>query len=203
MRHQISGSISGWVSQVSTKSTNRGDMNSRLWIFCLLILSCISTPALAQLAPQWHGVWKSEDGKLTVKISGDEVEYLVDAKDENGKPETRSTKLKWTNRSDDAAGKLESVFGYSKKRVSLGEISRKYEESLRQYRKDPTDFTISDPSKARALIGAMSFGVYKVMWSYSGGDCGYDEYILDGDRILDITDCKYRHEVQLFTRLRK
>jgi len=179
-------------------------MNSRLLrIFALLLMGLTNT-AFAQLGPQWFGTWKNQDGNThtTMTISASKIEFTVVRPDEQGKPETFNFAHLWTNRSDDAAGELTAVFGYAKKRFPLPEISRNYEEALRQYRRDPSDFHVSDPARSRQAIGAMSPGVYKVMWSYSDGDCGYDEYVIDGDKILDVNTCKYRFNVKLFNRVR-
>lgn len=172
-----------------------------LRIFALLLIG-VANSAFAQLGPQWFGVWKSQGADGSMAISASRIDFGAEHLDEKGKRETFKSTLTWTNRSDDAAGELEMVFGYAKKRVSLSDISRNYEEALQQFRRDPTDFSISDPAKSRQAIGAMSPGVYKVMWSYTGGDCGYDEHIIDGDKILDVSECKYSYNVTLFHRVR-
>lgn len=92
-------------------------------------------------------------------------------------------------------------FGLSKERTSPAAIRKRYEEAVTQFEKDPTDFGISDPQSSRAAISAISQGVYKVMWSYSGGDCGYSEYILDGGRMLEFSECKYWFGVTLYNRI--
>jgi hypothetical protein len=43
-------------------------------------------------------------------------------------------------------------------------------------------------------------GVYRNLWSYSVGDCGGGDYILDKDRMLEISECKYGFEVVLYNR---
>lgn len=171
----------------------------RTFVFSLLV---VANAAYAQLGPQWSGTWKSDDGKTTMTISGSSIHYAVVRLNENERFETFNSIWHWTNRSDDAAGALEEAFGYAKKRVSPGDIAKRYEESLRAYRRNPIDFSVSDPDQSRRAIGVMSPGIYKVMWSYSGGDCGYDEYIIDGDKMLDVDECKYHFKIQLFNRVK-
>ena len=92
-------------------------------------------------------------------------------------------------------------FGLSKERTSPAAIRKRYEEAVTQFEKDPTDFGISDPQSSRAAIAAISPGVYKALWSYAGGDCGYSEYILDGGRMLEFSECKYGFDITLYDRI--
>ena len=153
------------------------------------------------LAAQWLGTWKRQDGTTTLAISPSRIDISGMKRADDGKRSPFAYTLNWTDRSDDAAGQLDGVFGYSKKRTSPADIAKRYEEALRAYKKDPTDFSVSDPGPSRAAIATMAPGVYKIMWSYTGGDCGYDEYIIDGDKILDVSECKYRFQVEMLNRV--
>jgi hypothetical protein len=177
-------------------------MKCRLLRISALLLIGVANGASAQPSPQWLGVWKSQDGDVTMTISTSTIKFASVMPDENGKPEPREWTVVWRSPSDTARGELQGDFGYEKKRVSLPDIARRYEEALRAYRRDSTDFIISDPATSRQAIGAMSPGVYKVLWSDAGIDCDYDEYIIDGDKILDVDECKYRFIVRLFNRVR-
>lgn len=177
-------------------------MKSRFLRVSVLLLLAVANSAFAQLGPLWLGTWKSQDGDTTLTITESKIDYVEVRPDEKGKPETFNSTRHWTNRAEDAAGELEGVFGYAKKRVTPNGISKRYDESLQSYRRGAPDFTVSDPAMSRQAIGVMSPGVYKVMWSYSGGDCGYDEYIIDGDKILDVSECSYHFELRMFNRVR-
>lgn len=177
-------------------------MNRHFLRLSVLALVAVANAAFAQLGPQWFGTWKSQDGNTTMSISESNIDFVVVRPDDRGRPEAFNSARHWTNRSDDAAGELEEVFGYAKKRVSPAGISKRYEEALRAYRRNAIDFSVSDPDRSRQAIGVMSPGIYKVMWSYSGGDCGYDEYIIDGDKVLDVDECKYHFKIQLFNRVK-
>lgn len=177
-------------------------MEYRLSRMSALLIMTVANAAFAQPGPLWLGTWNNQGGDTSMTISASKLVFVAVHPDEKGKPETHTAALRWTNRSDDAAGELEEFFGYAKKRINLGDIAKRYEEALLAYRRDPTDFSVSDPAKSRQAISAMSPGIYKVLWSYSGGDCGYDEYIIDGDKILDVSECKYQFKVQLYNRVR-
>ena len=171
----------------------------------LLLLSSfcvISNTVFAQPGPQWFGTWKSQDDGSSMTISASRMDFVRVRWDEKGHPETFNLIQRWTNRSNDAVGELEDVFGYSKKRVSPSDVSKRYEDALRLYRKDPVDFSVSDPDKSRRAIRTMAPGIYKVLWGYGGGDCGYSEYIIDGDRILEVSECKSHYDLRLFDRVR-
>ena len=101
--------------------------------------------------------------------------FLRDA-DSSEKARMVTVEYRWSN-----SDVSDESFGLSKERTSPAAIRKRYEEAVTQFEKDPTDFGISDPQSSRAAIAAISPGVYKVMWSYAGGDCGYSEYILDGE----------------------
>lgn len=168
-------------------------------IFATVVaISACVRPAFAQLNPMWHGTWKSHDGKKTIVISSLKINASEMILNDKGKPERFQYEHQWVNKSEPEDG----GFGYSNKRVSPGELAKRYLAAVKEHKKDPTDFKASDPTVSRDAIAAISPGTYKVMWSYAGGDCAYWEYIVDNDKMLEINECKYRFGVQLFNRVR-
>ena len=149
--------------------------------------------------PNWHGTWQgtTPDSKMVISAAGVEI---FDVYENDGKKNKSHTKLPWVKASETSGNSEES--GYAKSSVSLAEISRDYEASVAQFRRDPTDFRISDPTLSRRFIGRIKPGNYRVVWAYWGGDCGLRDMIIDGDLILSIVSCKYQHKIDLFTRSR-
>jgi hypothetical protein len=80
------------------------------------------------------------------------------------------------------------------------DIERAFQESVAQFRKDATDFSISDPQASLSAIRSLSPGSYAAFACYAGGDCGYWEMIVDRDRLLAISQCKYGHGIELYKR---
>ncbi len=157
----------------------------------------IAPPAFAQLDPQWFGMWRPQNGDSTLIISSSKmVSTFLREADSTEKARMMTVEYRWSN-----SDWSEESFGLSNKRTSPAAIRKRYEEAVTQFEKDPTDFGISDPQSSRAAIAAISPGVYKVMWSYAGGDCGYSEYILDGGRMLEFSECKYWFGVTLYNRI--
>lgn len=173
-------------------------MRLKTIVAAFVTISACTQPAFAQLNATWYGTWKSQDGKKTLTISASKIDVSEVRDNDQGKPERFQYVHDWVNKSEPEDGR----FGYSNKQVSPGELAKRYQENFNLYKKDSTDFSISDPAASREAIGAISPGVYKVMWSYAGGDCAYWEYIADKDKMLEINDCKYRFGVQLFNRVR-
>lgn len=153
-------------------------------------------PASAQLDPMWYGTWKNQYGTKTLTISASKIIVSEVRHNDKGKPERVRYEHHWVNKSEPEDGS----FGRSTKRISPGVLAKRYQEAVEQYKRDSADFNISDPAMSRAAIGAISPGVYKIMWSYAGGDCAYWEYIVDKDKMLEINECKYRFGVQLLNR---
>lgn len=154
-------------------------------------------PAFTQLNPQWFGMWRPQNGDSTLIISSSKmVSTFLREADSSEKARLVTVEYRWSN-----SDVSEESFGLSKERTSPAAIRKRYEEAVTQFEKDPTDFGISDPQSSRAAIAAISPGVYKVMWSYAGGDCGYSEYILDGGRMLEFSECKYWFGVTLYNRI--
>jgi len=153
--------------------------------------------APATLNPLWFGTWKSEDGTASLTISASKLAHTYQQKDSDGKLRSKTDEHSWSNAAD---GEPEA-FGYRAERTSPDEISTRYEEAVRQFKEDPTDFVISDPAASRRAIAAISPGVYRILWSYWVGDCGGWDYILDKDRMLEISECKYGFEVVLYNRV--
>ncbi len=149
--------------------------------------------------PNWHGTWQgtTPDSKMVISAAGVEI---FDVGVNNGKKYKFHTKVPWTKASEASGNSEES--GYAKSSISLSEISRAYEASVIEFRRDPTDFRISDPTLSRRFIGRIKPGNYRVVWAYWGGDCGLSDMIIDDDLILSVVRCKYRHEIDLFTRSR-
>lgn len=79
---------------------------------------------------------------------------------------------------------------------------KQYEAALSVFKKDPADYFVSDPKSSRAAIAAISPGTYKIIWSDGGVDCGYREFILDGDYLLEVDECKFHYVVRLYRRKR-
>ena len=151
------------------------------------------------LNPAWLGNWKNQDGTATITISPVKMVYTFQQKNSEGKLERKSMEFKWSDKSDSEDGQ---EFGYSKARTSPEKIAESYEAAVRQFEHDPTDYGISEPTASRQAIAAIAPGVYKILWSFWAGDCGGWDYILDGDRMLQFSECKYGFDVELFRRVR-
>ncbi len=132
--------------------------------------------------PNWHGTWRGAkpDGRMLITA-------------------TRVGDCKWITATEPRFDS-DCESGYAKSSVSLADISRRYEESVALFQRDPSDFSISDPAQSRRLIGRIKPGNYRVIWMDGGSDCGRQQLIIDGDLILGVVECKYRHEISLFTR---
>ena len=162
-------------------------------------------PVIAKPTPtsgphrNWHGTWQGikPDSKMVISAAGVEV---FDVEEYDGKKNKFHTNLPWVKATEPNGN--DEVSGYAKSSVSLAEISRAYEASLAMFRRDPSDFSISDPALSRRFIGRIKPGNYRVVWAYLGGDCGQRDMIIDDDLILSVVKCKYRHKIDLFTRSR-
>ena len=146
----------------------------------------------------WLGTWKSQDGTATVKLSATRLVHTYQEKAPDGRPFSTTVELDW---SPSSTGGDPGHFGYSAERASPEKILAGYEETVRQFKEDP-EFVISDPATSRQAIAAISPGTYRVLWSYDKGDCGGWEYILDKDRMLEWTECKYVFYVTLYNRVK-
>jgi len=146
--------------------------------------------------PQWFGTWVSQDEKNSMHISTSPAKLAFTFPVE-GMDVKMTIVHEWSNTPGDVQSE---PFGYSKQRISPAEISKHYEAALSAFRKDPTDYSVSDPESSRAAIATISPGLYKILWRDSGGDCGYAEYIVDGDHMLEVSECKYGYAVQLYNR---
>lgn len=168
-------------------------------IFFILLGFSFASSAMAQLAAQWHGTWKSVDGKTTLTISPTHMIIQFKVEDEPEKFRDVRTELKWSDAK--ATESLEEeTFGESNKTMSPADIARIFESAVRQKQAGDQDFSVSDPVVSRQAIKSIAPGLHKVMWSYAGGDCGYSEYIFDKDRMLELSQCKYDVSVSLFKR---
>ena len=148
--------------------------------------------------PNWHGTWQgaNPDSKMVITAAGVEI---FDAHKRDGKTERYHAIAPWGTKNPSGNGE-ES--GYAKSSVSRAEILRTYEASVVQFRRNPTDFGISDPGLSRQFIGRIKPGNYRVVWADLGGDCGQRDMIVDDDLILSVSTCKYQHVIDLFTRVR-
>jgi len=146
--------------------------------------------------PLWFGAWKSQDGTASITISPATMVHTFQEKGPDGSLRSRTFEFRW---SDFTGGEGED-FGYSEERTSPDKIAERFEAAARQFEQDPTDFAISDPATSRRAIAAISPGVYRVLWSYGGGDCYGWEYILDHDRMLETSECNYGFNVKLYNR---
>ena len=147
--------------------------------------------------PNWHGTWQgtTPDSKMVISAAGVEI---FDVYENDGKKNKSHQMTTWGNATEATGNGEES--GYAKSSVSLAEISRDYEATVARFRRDPSDLSISDPTQSRRMIGRINPGNYRVVWADLGGDCGQSDMIIDGDLILSIVNCRYRHEISLFTR---
>ena len=148
--------------------------------------------------PNWHGTWQgtNPDSKMVITAAGVEI---FDVRKSDGKVEKYHYMAPWGTK--DPSGNGEES-GYAKSSVSRAEILRAYEASVLQFRRDPSDFGISDPGLSRRFIGRIKPGNYRVVWADLGGDCGQRDMIVDDDLILSVSNCKYQHHIELFNRVR-
>ena len=151
--------------------------------------------------PNWHGTWQgtTPDSKMVISAAGVEI---FDGLKYGGKAHElhQMCMCPWVKASEASGNSEES--GYAKSSVSLAEISRAYESTVARFGRDPSDLSISDPTQSRRMIGRINPGNYRVVWAYWGGDCGLRDMIIDDDLILSVVKCKYRHQIDLFTRSR-
>ena len=134
--------------------------------------------------PNWHGTWRGATPDAQLVITAAMV-----------------GKCKWINATEPRFD-AECEAGYAKTSVSLADISRRFEESVALFQRDPSDFSISDPIQSRQMISRIKPGNYRVIWMQDGSDCGMGDLIIDGDLMLRVVDCRYRHQISLFTRER-
>jgi hypothetical protein len=153
----------------------------------------------ARLNPLWFGKWKNRAKNKTITFS--ESTYSVEEERiDAGKLEQVRYEHTWLDKTD---GVVEpGRFGYSKKVTAPSEIATRLDTAIVQYVRDSAFFSVSEPTASRNAIFSISTGRYKVVWSYAGGDCAIWEYIVDGDRMLEVSDCKYNFSVDLFNRVR-
>lgn len=143
------------------------------------------------LPMEWIGTWKSGNGQKILELRQRRV--VIKYRDGG-----RDIELAWTPGATIGEGQI----GSEGKSVSQAEISAQYEDALRAFKEDSTDFRVSPPENARADISAISSGRYDVLTGYAGGDCNIWDWIRDGDKLLEVTRCKYGFSVDLLTRSR-
>ena len=152
------------------------------------------------LNASWIGTWRGSTPGSHIVISPTELIVATSAPRE-GSANGDEQKYMWTAKSEDESSQGgEGHFGYGKRSKSQSEILRDFESSIAQFKADPADFSISDPAQSVRAIKAIRPGNYRIVWSYSGGDCGFAEHLLDQDSLLKVTYCKYRHSIELYSR---
>lgn len=149
--------------------------------------------------PNWHGSWQGETPGSRLVIGPAGVDRTFVRKDE-GKNRTHTERCKWTLQASSSGDACRS--GYAKSSKAATAIQAEYESSVEAFRRDPVDFSISDPVRSRAALRSVRPGNYRVLWTEGGGDCGRNEMIIDDDTVLDVMQCRYGHQVERFTRVR-
>lgn len=149
--------------------------------------------------PNWHGTWQGETPGSRLVIGPAGVDWTFIRKD-NGKLRTLTERCKWTPRTQASGDGCHS--GYAKSSKTLAAIQAEYESSVVAFRRDPTDFSISDPARSRAALRSVASGRYRVLWFEGEGDCSRHEMIMDNDTVLSVMQCHYGHHVERFTRVR-
>jgi hypothetical protein len=140
------------------------------------------------LNPVWFGRWMGADGKSEITISA--------AKLSAQQFQSRNYELNWSNATDTAEG----TFNYTGRSTSLAELSQRYENAFAQFQRDPIDYKVSDPVLSRNALSQVMPGNYKIVSGYEGGDCGYHEWLVSGDTLLEVGECKYGFNVLLYRR---
>jgi hypothetical protein len=163
-----------------------------------LSLCGASVSAVAALGAQWLGTWKSQDGASKIKITATRIDQTRIGRNESGKRTSDQYAYDWSAKPEDSPD--DGTFGYVKRPRSPREVGQRYEVCVRRYRKDPTDFWISNPNESRRALAAIRPGSYRAMYLYPGGDA-YAEYITDGDVMLEIVDNKFSCGVTRFFRV--
>lgn len=168
------------------------------------LLIFASNTSLAQPGPQWHGTWKARSTDENFTISSDSIEYFGTRTFEPGSPpEKYRFAYKWTVQSPEQAGNsVFDSFGYMSKPTTRAAISKRYEEALDQSNRDSMDFSVSDATESRTYLNSLPDGRFKAIWAYGQGDCDFSEYVISGDSILEIRECKYGTTIRLFNRIR-
>lgn len=148
------------------------------------------------LNAQWFGKWKSIDGKKVMEISTNKMSVIDAAGKRTPSDPDSKYDLAWSPTSEIN----ENQFGYPGGSISIADISALYELALSQFKRDPRDFSVSEADLSRRAIAAISAGNYKVVRGYLGGDCGTWDWIIDKDKLLEISQCKYAFNVRAFNR---
>lgn len=149
--------------------------------------------------PNWHGSWQGETpgSRLVIGPAGVDRTYI---RENDGKKRTHTEHCKWTLPAAKSGEGCHS--GYAKSSKAVTAIQAEYEQSAEAFRRDPTDFHISDPVRSRAALRSVSPGNYRILWTEDEGDCSRNEMIIDNDTVLSDMQCHYGHEVERFTRIR-
>lgn len=160
----------------------------------------VATPApTSGPHPNWYGTWQGETPGSRLVIGPAGVDRIFVRTDE-GKKRTHTERCKWTLQASNSGEACQS--GYAKSSKAATAIQAEYERSVEAFRRDPSDFKISDPARSRTALRSVRPGNYRVVWTEGEGDCGRNEMIIDDDTILDVMQCRYGHQVERFTRIR-
>ena len=156
--------------------------------------------ATSTLNSAWFGRWNGREPGAAIAINESEWVGEQDV-DRDGKREHFRTVCKWSKSSEDNLPQDESCwYGYTKGSRSVAAIAQAFEQSVSTAQRNPEDFKVSDAKQTRLAITAIRPGNYRLAWVSEGGDCGYSEYLVDGDKLLKVSQCKYGHSITLFTR---
>lgn len=159
-----------------------------------------ASQVVAGLNPAWFGRWQGTTPLSVPTVSA--TDFILEAEVERDGSKVRTQSVcKWSRADEDNLPQDGScAFGYTRTSKSLAAVARDFEESVAAFQRDPTDFQISDPGRGRLDLTSIRPGTYRMVWLYEGGDCGYSEFMVDGDSMLRVSRCKYRHLVERYAR---
>lgn len=150
--------------------------------------------------PNWHGRWQGESEGSRLDIGPGGISKTSLHKEQDGKESMSTEHCKWTAKTEPSEGGCRSGYAVSSKALSL--IQAEFEQSVEAHRRDPVDFKITDPVRARQAFSAIRPGSYRVVWAEGEGDCSRFEMIIDADTILSTMQCHYGHDIERFSRIR-
>lgn len=147
------------------------------------------------LNPAWYGRWESLDSKRIYTISPNK---LVVTQRQNSKDGYGNFSLNWVGKFDSQ----ENTFGYAGKSISGVELSKDFEDAVKESTRPGSDIKIEGVAVARNALSGFLRGNYKVVTGYLGGDCATWDWAIEGDMMLEIQRCKYHYGVSLLTRMK-
>ena len=144
----------------------------------------------------WYGTWESRDGTETLIIA----QKRIDISKLREEPGSDGRRVQWSRRwrnADEADGSYPYTFGYSKSWFSRETLQRRFKEAL--HRQDEI-FSVHAPEQIAGILDGLSTGEKETLWAYDEGD--FDTtYVIDGDRLLEVTDTMYGFSVRQFQRV--